>query len=62
MELDILERNVISAISKCSCFSFSVVERVYLEIKSFDKTIEVLKVVLSSGRTIKEVLDSLNDM
>jgi hypothetical protein len=60
MELDILEKNVLIAISKCSVFSYSQVSNVYTEVKSFDKTIKVLKTSVSTGKSLSEVVRSLN--
>lgn len=60
MELDILEKNIIASISKCSVFTFSQVESVYRKLRSFDKTIEVLKLVVSGVTVDDEFLRLIN--
>lgn len=42
-DLDFLEKSIIHAIFTASVFKFQEIKEVYLEVKSFDKTIEVLK-------------------
>jgi len=42
-ELDCLERRIISAISQCSPYPFGTCETVYRRCKSYDKTIEILR-------------------
>ena len=61
MELDILEKNIVAAIAKCSVFTFGQVEGVYRKLKSFDKTIEVLKLVVSGVPVDDEMLRLIND-
>ena len=42
-ELDILEKEIIKAITKCSVFDVLTVKNTYLQTKSFDLTIKALK-------------------
>ncbi len=42
-ELDILEREVLKAIERCSVFTISEIKMVYDACNSFDKTIKILK-------------------
>lgn len=60
MELDILERNIVASIAKCSVFTFSQVESVYRKSRSFDKTIEILKLVVSGVPVDNEILRLIN--
>lgn len=61
MELDILERNIIASIAKCSVFTFGEVENVYRKLKSFDKTIEALKLSASGVRVNDGFFRSINN-
>ena len=60
MELDVLEKNIVAAIAKCSVFTFGQVECVYRKLKSFDKTIEVLKLAVAGVRVDDEILRLIN--
>lgn len=55
-DLDILEKEIISAITKCSVFDFQTVKYVYIRAKSFDKTIEILKLSVSQGIPVNRLI------
>ena len=60
-ELDILEREVLKAIERCSVFSISEIKSVYAQCNSFDKTIEILR--KSSQNKIEPIyIQSFNDI
>jgi len=58
-DIDILERHVLTAISKCSIFEFSECKKVYLRTKSFDKTIEILKKSVEIKKSPHIIMDEL---
>jgi len=58
-EIDILERHILAAISKCSIFEFNECKKVYLRAKSFDKTIEILKQAVEQKKSPHIIMDDL---
>lgn len=58
-DLNILERNVILAISNCSIYSVVEVRAVYEKVLSFDRTVEVLKYAASRALTLDFALEQL---
>lgn len=59
-ELDVLEKEVIKAITKCSEFDILTVKYVYNQTKSFDKTILVLKTSVEHNMRVSTVLSFEN--
>jgi hypothetical protein len=49
MELDMLEKHMLKALSICSVYEIPDIKKVYLQCRSFDKTIEILKYAQSTA-------------
>lgn len=60
-DLDFLEKKLIQTLTICSCFTFSEVEYVYRETKSFDKTILCLKLSASGIPLNDSILKVLSE-
>ena len=54
--LDFLEMNIISAIAKSSIFTFTEIEVLYRKLKSFDRTIILLKRSISEAKDPNDLL------
>lgn len=60
MELDLMERNILKAIEMSSEFHISDIKRVYENVKSFDKTILVLKKSVKDNIPLYNAIQKLN--
>lgn len=59
-ELDILEREVLKSIERCSVFSITEIRMVYEHCNSFDKTIEILKSAVETKTELTVLLNAYN--
>ena len=60
MELDLMERNVLKAIERSSEFRISDIIKVYENVRSFDKTISVLKKSVKDNIPLCNAIQKLN--
>ena len=60
MELDLMERNVLKAIEISSEFRISDIIKVYENVRSFDKTISVLKKSVKDNIPLCNAIQKLN--
>jgi len=60
MELDLMERNVLKAIEMSSEFRISDIIKVYENVRSFDKTISVLKKSVKDNIPLCNAIQKLN--
>jgi hypothetical protein len=60
-DLDFLEKQLLSTLSRCSIFSYSEIEFVYRKVNSFDKTIAVLKLAASGMLLKNAILDFMSN-
>ena len=60
MELDLMERNVLKAIEISSEFRISDIIKVYENVRSFDKTISVLKKTVKDNIPLCNAIQKLN--
>ena len=58
-ELDILEKEILKAIDKCSVFEIRIIRQVYERCNSFDKTISVLKYSVEHAISIEQSMEKL---
>lgn len=58
-DLDLLEKNVLKAISESSVFTITEVLDVYLKVGSFDKTIDILKLSVDSKKNHTDFLNMI---
>lgn len=61
-DLDILEKEILLAISRCFPFGFYTIKNVYQELKSFDKTIMALKMRLSTNVPLINIVENIKNL
>lgn len=58
-DLDILEKEILLAIFRCSAFDFHTIKKVYQELKSYDETIKALEMRMSINKPISDITESI---
>ena len=61
-DLDILEKEILLAIFRCSAFDFYTIKNVYQELKSYDKTIMALKMNASTKVPLINIVENIKNM
>ena len=60
-DLDILEKEILLAIFRCSAFDFHTIKKVYKELKSYDKTIMALKIQVSTNKPLINIVENIKN-
>lgn len=60
-DLDILEKEILLAIFRCSAFDFYTIKKVYQELKSYDKTIMALKMQVSTNKPLINIVKNIKN-